>query len=416
MSDAPTELLLRLFKAAVSSAQADRCMPAEIPASASGKTYVIGGGKAAAAMAAAVEDRVKRSLEGVVVVPSGHGARTRNIQVIEAAHPIPDQRGRAAAQAVLDIAARAQAGDIVLVLLSGGGSALLAKPIDGLSLDQKRDLTSALVRSGATIHEINCVRRHLSAIKGGRLAQLIVPATCHVFAISDVQGDDPATIASGPCSSDPTTQAEALSVLKKYEVPYSPQVAHILSDEKYETPKPGSQTNGSVSYRVIANSDSMVNAVRSLVERNGYHMLDLGEVSGESKEVARIHAERARAECAKGKRVALISRGETTVTHDGTGRGGPNREYALALALALEGAPAIHAIACDTDGIDGANNVAGGWIDPHSLAIAKSRGAEPNQLLVQHQSAKFFELTGQEVITGPTRTNINDFRCILVAP
>jgi len=416
MSESPQELLLRLFDAAVLSAQAEHCIPAQIPTSANGKIFVVGGGKAAAAMAAVVEDRVGRPLEGVVVVPDGHGAKTRGVQVIEAAHPIPDHRGQLGAQAVLDIAKRAQADDNVIVLLSGGGSALLAKPLDGLSLDQKRELTAQLVRSGATIHEINCVRRHLSAIKGGRLAALISPAPCHVFVISDVKGDDPATIASGPCSPDPTTQAEALSILEEYQIPYPPQVGTILTSAEFETPKPCAPSEVTIDYHIVANSESMMNAVSPLIERAGFRPIDLGEVDGESSEVAKAHAERARAELSQGNRVAIVSRGETTVTHDGSGKGGPNREYALALALALEGASGIHAIACDTDGIDGANEVAGGWIDHLSIDRAKSRGANPSQLLQQHQSARFFELTDQQVITGPTRTNINDFRCILVAP
>ncbi len=350
------------------------------------------------------------------MIPYGHGVATRRIEVAEAAHPLPDAAGRAAAERVLARVRDLSRDDLVLCLISGGGSALLALPAEGLRLEDKQAVTEALLRSGATIAEINCVRKHLSAIKGGRLAAAAAPARVYALLISDVPGDDPALIASGPTLPDPTTRTEALSVLDKYRIAAPAAVISHLRDGAEETPKPGDPRLARTQAVIVVRPRDALAAAAKVAREAGVEAVILGDdVEGEARELGRQHALLALDERGRGRDLVLISGGETTVTVTGTGRGGPNTEYLLALAAALGGASGVWAIACDSDGIDGCGDNAGAAISPDTLARGRELGVDAARHLADNDSYGFFSALGDLVVTGPTRTNVNDFRAILIA-
>jgi len=414
MSPEPQDLLHSLFRAAVDAAAPDICLPPYLPAAPKGRTVVVGAGKGAAAMAATVERHWQGRLEGLVVTRYAHGAPTETIEVVEAAHPVPDAAGRAAAGRILRSVENLGPDDLVLCLISGGGSALLAMPAEGLTLEDKGAVTGALLRSGATISEINCVRKHLSAIKGGRLGVTCHPAQLITLAISDVPGDDPAVIASGPTVPDPTTFTDALAVLSKYRISDPASVISFLTKAQTESPKPGDPRLANASLRMIATPQGSLDAAAKVARDAGYHPILLGDdLEGEARELA---AEHARLAISQQKGVAILSGGETTVTVRGNGRGGRNAEYALGLALALDGYPGIFGIACDTDGIDGTEDNAGAVIAPDTLSRAATAGLDAATYLANNDAYGFFAALGDLVMTGPTLTNVNDFRAIIIPP
>ena len=407
-----TQLLHDLFRAAVAAADPALCVPANLPSLPIGRTLVIGAGKASAAMAEAVEKAWPGELSGLVITRYGHGAPCWKIEIVEAAHPVPDEKGRQAAGRIAGMVKGLSPEDLVLCLISGGGSALLAAPAAGLTLEDKRDINRQLLSSGAPIGEMNCVRKHLSALKGGRLAAAAWPAQVVSLIISDVPGDDPAVVASGPTVPDPTTRQEALAIVRKYALQLAPHVKAFLESPEAETPKPGDPRFSRVVTKMIAAPAQSIAAAAEIARNRGYRIIDLGDrVEGESREVAREHATLALN--ASGPAV-ILSGGETTVTLKGKGRGGRDAEYALALAIALEGKPGISAIACDTDGIDGSEDNAGAVINPDTLSRARALGMDPQAYLDNNDAYGFFEKLGDLVVTGPTRTNVNDFRAILI--
>ncbi len=406
------------FEAALAAARPARSLARHLPLPPRGRTLVVGCGKAAASMARAVEIAWPGPLDGFVVTATFHGEPCRYVSVVEAAHPVPDEAGEAAARRALRLVEELTADDLVLALVSGGGSALMALPAPGLTLADKRAVTRALLASGAAIGEINAVRKHLSAIKGGRLAAAAHPARVVTLVVSDVPGDDPATVASGPTLPDPTSFADARAVLDKYRIAPPEAVAHHLAAARDETPKPGDPRLAGAEAVVIARARDALEAAAAFARAQGVEPVMLGDaVEGEAREVAREHARLARAAAeADGPPRLILSGGETTVTVGGAapGRGGRNTEYLLALALALDGAPGIAALACDTDGIDGDSGAAGATIGPDSLARARAAGRDPAADLAGHDSASLFAALGDLLVTGPTRTNVNDFRAILV--
>ncbi len=420
-NDSDRRVFLRhLFDIAVATARPEVCVPRFLPEPPKGRLIVTGAGKAAAAMAQALEANWQGTLSGAVVTRHGYALPTDRVEVIEAGHPVPDDNSEKAAHRMLQLAASAGPDDLVLFLLSGGGSALMAAPAPGLTLADKQAVTKALLASGATITEINCVRRHLSAIKGGRLAVSAYPAHILTLAISDVPGDDPEAIASGPTVADPSTFADARAILVKYDINGPAAVIEHLTVAENETPKPGDPVLANAEYRLIARPAEMLAAAACELEKAGYRVVTLGDdLEGEARNIGTAHAELARQAAEEGGRTAILSGGELTVTITGNGRGGPNREYALALALALDGHPRIAVIACDTDGADGApgsdgRDVAGAVILPDMLDKAHAVGLNATAYLADNDAGGFFEKTGDAVITGGTQTNVNDFRCILV--
>jgi hydroxypyruvate reductase len=415
----PREFLRSLFDAALAAADPVRCVAPNLPPPPKGRTIVVGAGKAAAKMAHAVEAHWPGPLAGLVVTRYGHGVPCARIEVIEAAHPVPDAAGQQAAARILGMVQGLTSDDLVLCLISGGGSALLALPAPGLTLDDKRAVNRALLKSGANIAEMNCVRKHLSAIKGGRLAAAAAPAQLVSLLISDVPGDDPAVIASGPTVADPTTFADALAVLEKYGIGEPKSVIAHLRDGKDETPKPGDPRLARAEARLIARPQDALEAAAAAARRAGITPVILGDsIEGEAREVALVHAGIARqvrrhAQPAPAPAV-LLSGGETTVTVRGRGRGGRNAEFLLALAVALSGEPGVHAVAGDTDGIDGTEDNAGALLAPDSLARAAVQGIEARHALADNDGYGFFAALGDLIVTGPTRTNVNDFRAILI--
>jgi hydroxypyruvate reductase len=403
-----------MFDAAVAAASPSLCVPPHLPHPPKGRTIVIGAGKAAASMAAAVEAHWPGPLQGLVVTRYGHAVPCKHIDVVEAAHPVPDEAGREAARRILTLAAGAGANDLVLCLISGGGSALLALPARGVTLEDKQAVNRALLMSGATIAEINCVRKHLSAIKGGRLAAAAAPARVVSLIISDVPGDDPAVVASGPTVGDPTTSANALAILDKYAIDIPPSVLAHLSSPQSETPKPRDPFFHAVENIVIATASGSLAAAASVAATAGFAPRILGDaVEGESRMVGAEHA--ASAIDAAGSAIALISGGETTVTIRGQGgRGGRNSEYLLALAIALDGQSGFSALAADTDGIDGSEDNAGAFFLAETLDRARAAGIDPAGRLAANDAYSVFEAAGDLLVTGPTFTNVNDFRAILV--
>jgi glycerate 2-kinase len=412
-------LLRRMFDAAIAAAQPSVVLPAHLPAPPRGRTIVIGAGKATAAMAAALEAHWPGPLEGLVVTRYGYGDDVKRIEVVEAAHPVPDEAGLAAAQRMLEMVQGLTSDDLVLCLLSGGASSLLPLPLAPLTLEDKQALTRELLRCGASIAEINCVRRHLSAIKGGRLAAACHPARVVTLAISDVPADDPADIGSGPTAPDPTTCADALAVLARYGIEPPPAVRELLESGRGESVKPGDERLARNELRLIATPQMALDAAARVAREAGVTPVLLGDsVEGESREVAKVfagialHATRGtepfRLPC------VLLSGGETTVTVRGNGRGGRNVEFLLSLALALRGHPGVHAVAGDTDGVDGLEEIAGAYAGPRTLARARALGLDPARSLAENDAHSFFEALDDAIVTGPTRTNVNDFRAVLV--
>jgi glycerate 2-kinase len=413
----PPDLLERIVRAAVDACHPRHVVPACLPPRPAGRVVTIAAGKGAAAMAAAVETAWGPLHEGLAVTRHGHGAPTQGLRVVEASHPVPDSESIAAGASALDLVSGLDADDCVLVLLSGGGSALLAAPLPPVGLADKQQVTRALVLGGASIGEINCVRKHLSAIKGGRLATRAFPARVITIAISDVVGDDPSAIASGPTVADPTTQRDAMDVLARHGIGLAPSLATVLGDPRNETPKPGDALLARSSFILAARGTDLVAAACDAAQAAGLNTLVLGtQVEGEARQVGLAHAEIARQMDPGPVPLLLVSGGELTVRVRGQGRGGPNREYLLALARGLQGAAHIWAIACDSDGIDGSDAVAGGWIGPDTLARAQEARLDVSVLAARNDSAALFRSLGQEIVTGPTRTNVNDLRAILILP
>jgi glycerate 2-kinase len=408
----PEALLRQMFSAAIAAADPARRAPAFLPAKPKGKTVVIGAGKASAAMALAVEAHWDGPLEGLVVTRYGHGAPCRRIEIVEASHPVPDAAGQQAAARIAERVKGLGPDDLVLCLISGGGSALLAAPAPGLTLADKQDINRQLLASGAPIGAMNCVRKHLSAVKGGRLAAAAHPAQVVSLIISDVPGDDPSVVASGPTVADPSTREEALAHIRRYGLKLSPGVEAWLASPDSETPKPGDPRLARTRNHMIATPAQSLEAAAVIARAAGYAIVDLGDrVEGESREVGKAHAALA-LQARPG--TVILSGGETTVTLKGHGRGGRNGEYALGLALALDGAPGVSAIAGDTDGIDGSEDNAGAIVTPDTLARARAAGVDPAQALARNDAWSVFAATGQLVVTGPTLTNVNDFRAIVV--
>ena len=410
----PRQTLKSLFDAALAAVSPAHVLPPHLPPPPDGRTVVLGFGKAAAEMARAFEAHWPAPFGGFAVTRYGHGAPCRAIEIVEAGHPVPDEAAVAAADRALALASGLGADDLMVCLASGGGSALLAKPAPGIRLEEKQALTRSLLACGAAIDEINCVRKHLSAIKGGRLAAAAAPARVATLAISDVPGDDPAIIASGPTVADPTTGTDARAILARYGIEAGPSIAAALAGPAGETPK----TLSNARFQIVARARDALAAAARAAEREGFAATVLGDdLAGEAAELGATHARLAVeiAETASGP-VALFSGGETTVTlpRPGFGRGGRNTEYLLALAAELDGAPGIWAVACDTDGIDGTEDSAGAILAPDSLARAAAEGIDARAALAAHDSYGFFGALGDLVVTGPTRTNVNDFRAILI--
>ncbi len=415
----PSDLLNCLFEAAVEAVVPSRCVPKYLPAPPKGRTIILGAGKASAAMAAAVEKHWDGALSGLIVTRYGHAVPTTRIEVVEAGHPVPDAAGMEAAQRILAFAHEAEADDLVLCLISGGGSALLSLPPKGLTLDDKQTINRALLKSGATIAEMNCVRKHLSAVKGGRLALAAAPAQVVSLLISDVPGDDPAIIASGPTVADPSTSEEACHILKKYKISIPTNVEEHLRSNLAETPKPNASAFHQVQNILVATPQEALTAAAEVARENGITPIILGDdIEGESSDIALMHASIAR-QIAKYHHPAtppcvLISGGETTVTVKGNGRGGRNTEFLLGLGIALNGYPGIHAIACDTDGIDGSEDNAGAILTSNTLVRAEALGLNARAFLDANDAYSFFQALGDLVVPGPTHTNVNDFRAILI--
>jgi len=415
----PRELLHSLFMAAVESADPMRCIPPLLPPPPKGRTVILGAGKASAAMARAVEQVWTGDLEGLVVTRYGYKVPTRSIEIVEASHPVPDQAGMEAARRILAKAQGLTKDDLVICLISGGGSALLALPADGVTLEDKQSLNKALLASGATISEINCVRRHLSAVKGGRLAAACHPAEVVTLVISDVPGDNPVDIASGPTVGDPTSCADALAILKRYEIEVPTNVRELLESGRGETVKPGDPRLGHPDIRMTATPLMALEAAAEKARTLGLSAHILGDdIEGEAREVGKVMAGIARLTGRRGKPFTppcvLLSGGETTVTVRGNGKGGRNVEFLLSLGLALAGDPRIHAIAGDTDGVDGMEEIAGAYLAPDTLARARKSGINPLESLSNNDGHGFFKALGDSVVTGPTLTNVNDFRAILI--
>ena len=405
-------LLRAIFDAAVAAADPMLRVPPFLPRPPKGRTIVIGAGKASAAMALAVEQNWHGPLEGLVITRYGHGAPCKHIEIVEAAHPVPDQAGAHAGIRMEKLVTGGTPYDLVLCLISGGGSALLAAPADGLTLADKQSVNRQLLSSGAPISEMNTVRKHLSALKGGRLAAAAYPAKVVSLIISDVPGDDPAIVASGPTVPDPSTREEAIAIIRKYKLDLPRHVWLFLESDDAETPKPGDPRFAQVETHLIATPAQSLAAAARVASAAGYRVIDLGDrVEGEACEVAKAHAKLARE--TKGPAV-ILSGGETTVTIKGRGRGGRNGEYALALAVALDGAKGIAAIAGDSDGIDGSEDNAGAIIRDDTLARGHALGVDAKLFLAQNDSYGFFERLGDLLVTGPTRTNVNDIRAIVI--
>lgn len=414
-SSLPRAVLRSLFDAALAAVDPMQCVAPCLPPRPRGRTLVLGAGKASARMALAVEAAWDGPLSGLVVTRYGHSEACQRIEVVESGHPVPDEAGAHAARRMLDLARTMGPDDLVLALISGGGSSLMSLPAEGLSMADLRAVNVALLRSGATISDMNMVRRHLSSIKGGRLAQACGAAAVHTLVVSDVPGDDPAVVASGPTVPDQSTPAHALEVLQRYRIEVPPAVLAAL-----HRPAPSSPTRAGLrEVRVIATAERALAAAVVQAQRQGLSVVNLGgALEGESRDVARSQAAMARelraAGTPYGRPQVLLSGGETTVTVRGQGRGGRNSEFLLALALALQGEPGIHAMACDTDGIDGVEDNAGGCIGPDSLRRAGALGLDPQALLDNNDAYAFLSALGDLVTTGPTRTNVNDFRAVFI--
>lgn len=412
MDDKKARKFLQLvFDKTWTAATAQNCIKPYLPDPPAGKTIVVGAGKASADMAAALESHWSGPLKGLVLTRYGHTAPTNWIEVVEASHPVPDEAGQRAAQRIVETVSGLSKDDLVICLISGGGSALLSAPAPCLTFAQKQDINRQLLTGGVPIDEMNCLRKHLSAIKGGRLAQAAFPAKVVSLLISDVPGDDPAVIASGPTVADSSTSRQALTVIEKYNLTVPDAVRAYLQTPQSETPKPGDEKLQRAEHHIIAAPSLSLQRAEQVATEHGFAVTNLrDDIEGEARDVARDHARLALA-AAPG---LIISGGETTVTLKGTGRGGRNAEYALALALALDGKSGIYAIACDTDGIDGSEDNAGATITPTTLQRGRALGLEAKDYLENNDAYSFFDRLGDLIITGPTRTNVNDFRAILI--
>lgn len=416
----PKVLLRAMFEAAIAAAQPARCVPPYLPQPPQGRLVVIGAGKASAAMARAVEQHWPGELSGLVVTRYGYAVPCQRIEIVEAAHPVPDAAGEIAARRMLKRVSGLSPDDVVLCLISGGGSALLPLPGEGLTLADKQAVNRALLNSGATISEMNCVRRHLSAIKGGRLAAVCHPARVISLLISDVPGDNPMDIASGPTVADPTTCADALAIAGRHGIELPAAARHLLESGAGETIKPSDPRLAHSEIHLVATPQLALEAAAAVAKPTGIPVHILGDsLEGEARDVGTVMAGIARQVALRGQPFAapcvLLSGGETTVTVRGQGRGGRNVEFLLALGIALDGHPGIHAMAGDTDGVDGQEDIAGAYLAPDTLARAWSLGIKPRDSLADNDGHGFFQALGDSVITGPTLTNVNDFRAILVA-
>ena len=415
----PQQLLRRMLDAAIEAAQPERCVPRHLPAQPRGRLLVIGAGKASAAMAKAAEDHWPGDLSGLVVTRYGYGVPCKRIEIVEAAHPVPDAVGLAATQRILSLVQGLGAADTALALISGGGSSLLVAPADGLTLEDKQAVNRALLRSGATVSEMNCVRRHLSAVKGGHLAAACHPANVVTLLISDVPGDDPIDIASGPTVPDSTTCAEALAVLDRYRIEVSSHVLEVLESGRGETVKPGDPRLAGIDTRLVATPQMALEAAAAVAREVDIPCFILGDaIEGEARDVGKVMAAIALQVASRGQPFqapcVLLSGGETTVTVRGDGRGGRNVEFLLSLGIALRGRPGIFAVAGDTDGVDGLEEIAGAYLAPDSLERAWTLGLSPGERLANNDAHSFFKALGDSMVTGPTLTNVNDFRAVLV--
>ena len=414
---APRDTLRAMFDAAVAAADPMAVLGGFLPAPPPGRTVVVGAGKASARMAEALEASWRGPLSGLVITRYGHSCPCAQIEIAEAAHPVPDAAGAAAAARVLAMVRGLSADDLVIALISGGGSALMTLPAGGITLAEKQAINLRLLASGAAIGQINVVRKHLSAIKGGRLAAAAHPARVAGLLISDVPGDDPGVIASGPTVGESSAPAEALAILEHHRIAVPESVrAHLAGAEG--CPAPGDPRLASVENHIVAAPQISLEAAAAVARACGYTPLILGDsLEGEAREVGVVHAGIARQVLSHGQPVArpcaILSGGETTVTVRGAGRGGRNVEFLLSLAIALDGLP-VDAIACDTDGIDGVEDIAGAICGPDTLARARAAGLNPVAELGDNNGHGFFEALGDQVVTGPTLTNVNDFRAMLI--
>lgn len=417
----PEQLLTELFNEALAAADPRQVLTDVLPNDTQRRAFVIGAGKAAASMAVALEQHWQGPLRGLVVTRYGHALPSKKITVIEASHPVPDDRGQNAARQMLQMVSGLTPDDLVICLISGGGSSLLALPAPGLDLTDKQRINKALLNSGAAIDEINCVRKHLSAIKGGRLAAACAPAQVITYAISDVPGDDPAVIASGPTVADPSTSQQARAILEKYAITIPAAVADWLANPASETLKADDPRLANCHYQLIATPWRALDAARRYAEKAGFKTLVLGDaIEGESREIAKMHAAIARSIQQHHQPLAppcvILSGGETTVTVKGNGRGGRNAEFLLSLANCLRGQPGIYALAADTDGIDGSEDNAGAMLAPDSWRRALELGLDSAAYLENNDGYGFFAALDSLLKTGPTLTNVNDFRALLVTP
>ena len=412
-------LLRAMFDAAVAAAQPALCLPPHLPPQPKGRTIVIGAGKASAAMARALEDHWDAPLEGLVVTRYGYEVPCERIEIVQAAHPVPDAAGLQATERILALVSGLGPDDLVIALISGGGSSLLVAPGEGLTLADKQAVNSALLKSGATISEMNCLRRHLSAIKGGRLAAACHPARVLTLLISDVPGDAPSDIASGPTVADGSSCADALAIVARYGIALPPAARVLLESGSGESVKPLDPRLQRIETRIITAPQIALEAAAKVARAAGFTPWILSDsMEGEARDIGKAHAAIARqvalhAEPFKPPCV-LLSGGETTVTIKGSGRGGRNVEFLLALGLALDGLPGVHAMAGDTDGVDGVEEIAGAMLTPDTLARAWARGINPRVSLDDNDGHGFFQALGDSVITGPTLTNVNDFRAIAI--
>jgi hydroxypyruvate reductase len=421
------QTLNTLFEAAYTTAHPSTCLPPHLPrVPDGGRIIVIGGGKGSAAMAVAAEEHYAASgqadgISGLISTRHGFGLPTKIIEIMEAGHPVPDANSVVGAQRAIELAKSAGPNDLVLCLLSGGASAIWAAPVPGVSFEAKQALTKQLLKSGAPISEMNCVRKHISQIKGGKLAAAAYPARLLTLSISDVPGDNPDEIGSGPTVADRSTLADARAVLAKWKITPPAEIADALADPKNETLKTGDAKLANSSYVIVAAPRASIETAGRIASGLGYRVIILGDdLEGEARDVARQHAEMALDAKRKGEKVAIMSGGELTVTVRGNGSGGPNQEYALGLAIALNGTPGISALAGDTDGIDGgggnAGDPAGAMVFPDTLKRAEAHNLNAARMLENNDSTAFFRPIGDLILCGPTQTNVNDFRVILVDP
>ena len=416
----PRNLLKLMFEAAVRSARPERCIAEHLPEPPSGRLVVIGAGKASAAMARAFEDAWQGEIAaGLVVTRYGYEVPCRRIEIVSAAHPVPDLAGCQAASRMLELVRGLNPEDLVVCLISGGGSALLPLPLPGVTLAQKQELSRLLLNCGASISEINCVRRHLSAIKGGRLAAACHPARVVTLAISDVPGDSPTDIASGPTVADATSCADALDIVRRYDIPLPATLLDIFLSGAGESVKPGDPHLGQEDYRLVATPQRALEAAAQVAAGYGVAAQILSDrIEGEARDVGKVMAAIALQVAGRGQPFAppcvLLSGGETTVTVRGSGRGGRNVEFLLSVGIALNGAKGIHALAADTDGVDGREEIAGAYLSPDSLQRGWQLGMNPKLSLDDNDGHGFFQALGDSLVTGPTCTNVNDFRALYI--